>query len=106
MVTETSTVTETPSEGPAAPGSQCGTVTYPATGTVGTVVVQSGSITCSDAHSMITRYMTDPSIAHTGNTWSAQFDGWGCSSPTAAGSVAAGYSTQCMKGDVEVRVVL
>lgn len=98
-------VSEEPAaEANAAPGSRCGTVTF-ATGSPGTVVVQSGQITCTDAVALINRYFNDPSITRQGNTQSAMFDGWTCVSPTAAAADLAGYGSKCEKGAAVLTVV-
>lgn len=88
----------------AAPGSRCGSVTFPS-GSPGTVVVHSGQITCTDAVALINRYFNDPSITRQGNTLSAMFDGWTCVSPTAAAADLAGYGSKCEKGAVVLTVV-
>lgn len=99
------TVSEKPAaETNAAPGSRCGTVTF-ASGAPGTVVVQSGQITCTDAVALINRYFNDPSITRQGNTLSAMFDGWTCVSPTAVAAHEAGYGSKCEKGAVVLTVV-
>jgi len=73
-------------------------VTYPQTGANGQIVIVKGELACSDAESVIARYLNDPAIAHSGNTWSAEFDGWLCASPTAAAATAYGYLTSCTLG--------
>lgn len=88
----------------ATPGSTCGTVTFPA-GTPGTVVVETGAITCTDAVALINRYYNDPVITRQGNTMSAMFDGWTCVSPTAVASQLAGYGSKCENGDLTLVVV-
>ncbi|MCJ0901081.1 hypothetical protein MTX38_28730 [Rhodococcus sp. ARC_M13] len=88
----------------ATPGSTCGTVTFPA-GTPGTVVVETGAITCTDAVALINRYYNDPVITRQGNTMSAMFDGWMCVSPTAVASQLVGYGSKCENGDLTLVVV-
>ena len=99
-VTGSTTTAATQSEAPpvavnAAPGEECGTHTYAATGTVAGIYVVEGSMTCADATALVDRYFTDSSLVRQGNTESAMFDGWTCASPTAVAAQAAGYSTQC-----------
>jgi hypothetical protein len=101
---------ENPSESVAAvalsgPGSDCGSVTYPG-GSVGTVYIASGNLTCTDALAAIDRYLHDPELIREGNTLSAGFDGWGCASPTATAAEIYGYSTSCERGSdaVQIRV--
>lgn len=88
----------------AGPGTRCGTVTF-ASGTPGSVVVQSGAMSCTAAVALINRYFTDPSLVRQGNTNSAVFDGWTCVSPTAVAAEIAGYGTKCESNDVTLIVV-
>lgn len=88
----------------AAPQTDCGTVTYPQSGRSGVVHIASGGISCSEAMAMIGKYLNDPTLSHSGNTWSAQFDGWGCASPTATAAALEGYSTTCSRGGTEVQI--
>jgi hypothetical protein len=83
------------------PGSECGMLTYPQTGTNGEVVIVKGETSCADAKAVMVRYLHDASITHTGNTWSAEFDGWLCASPTAAASEEYGYLTSCTRGTTD-----
>lgn len=85
--------------------SGCGSVTVPMTGVVGTVVVAAGGLSCEDARLVVDRYLNDVSLSHVGNSWSAEFDGWGCSMPTAVAAEQYGYIGQCLRGDDEIRVV-
>jgi hypothetical protein len=86
------------------PGSLCGAVTYPQTGTVGTVEVAAGNVSCAGAMGVVDRYLNDPALSHQGNTWSAEFDGWLCASPTAAAAESYGYSTSCTRDADEIQV--
>lgn len=95
---------ESTAEAIAAAGAECGTVTFPA-GSPGIVVVQAGSITCTDAVALINRYYNDPTISRQGNTMSAMFDGWTCVSPTATAAELAGYGSKCESGDTTLTVV-
>lgn len=84
------------------PGSECGTVTHPQSGAAGTIA--QGSLSCTEAMAVVDRYLHDPWLAHSGNTWSAEFDGWACASPTAAAAEEYGYTTACNRGTDEVQV--
>ena len=55
---------------------------------------------------VVDRYLHDPTLVHSGNTWSAEFVGWLCASPTATAAEQYGYSTSCTRGttdEVQVR---
>ncbi|RDH76840.1 hypothetical protein DVS77_18515 [Mycolicibacterium moriokaense] len=86
------------------PGSSCGVVTYPQTGAGGTVEIIAGNLSCAAAMGIIDRYLNDPDLPHQGNTWSAEFDGWLCASPTSAAAAGYGYTTSCTRGADEVQV--
>ncbi|MEZ0342881.1 hypothetical protein ACAG25_23230 [Mycobacterium sp. pV006] len=73
----------------------CGVVSYPGTGARGVVEVTSGPVSCTAAMDVMDRYLHDPLLVHTGNTWSAEFDGWVCTTPTAAAAEAYGYMSAC-----------
>lgn len=60
-----------------------------------------GESSCADAKAVMVRYLRDASITHTGNTWSAEFDGWLCASPTATASDEYGYLTSCTRGTTD-----
>jgi hypothetical protein len=79
----------------------CGVISYPS-GAGGTVVVAQGDSTCSEAMSLIDRFLNDQTLTHEGNTMAAQFDGWVCASPTAVMAQQAGYSTICNRGSADV----
>jgi hypothetical protein len=85
-------------------GSECGQVTYQPTTTVGTVVITAGTTSCAEAMSVVNRFLHDPALDHTGNTMSAEFDGWQCASPTAVASEVYGYLTACGRGAVALEV--
>ncbi|MDH6282682.1 hypothetical protein [Prescottella agglutinans] len=101
--------TETPAAEPLAkpalPGEPCGTATYPQTGSAVVVFVDSGSITCANAFTVFDRYLHDPNLVHGGNTWFTSFDGWGCSSPTAARAQETGNSGVCENTGSGIRIV-
>ena len=82
----------------------CGEVSYPETGGTGGVFVVSGSISCTEAMTVVDRYLHDTSLEHLGNTWSAEFDGWGCASPTATAAQINGYFTSCHRGGDEIQI--
>lgn len=66
--------------------------------------VVEGEITCAEAMDVLDHY---DSIAHTqggGNTLFVEFDGWGCSSPTAARSAELRASTVCEHPERGIRV--
>lgn len=73
----------------------CGVVSYPGTGVRGVAKVTSGPLPCTAAMEIIDRYLHDPALAHSGNTWTAQFDGWVCATPTAATAEEYGYLSSC-----------
>jgi len=77
----------------------CGPVTYPETQTVGVLTIDKGTLSCTDAKAVIDRFLSDPKRA--GNTGAVEFDGWLCSSPTAAASEAEGYSSICNRGSAD-----
>ncbi|MCG7592746.1 hypothetical protein MHN84_01900 [Mycobacterium sp. PSTR-4-N] len=84
----------------------CGSVTYPATGASGSVTVTAGDLSCADAMQIVDRYLNDPALPHSGNTDSAEFDGWNCASPTATAAELYGYTTSCARNDgAEIRVL-
>lgn len=82
---------------PAAPGTDCGAAT-------GDIVVQvvEGSISCTDALAVMKRYLALPDDGTHGNANIRSFDGWSCSSPTAARSEQLQYANHCIKGDIEL----
>ena len=84
--------------GPVPPGTVCGA----ATGRQPVVEVRKGSISCTDAYAVIDRYNALPQTGEFGNFNIRQFDGWSCSSPTAATAAEQGYGQICSRGDVEV----
>lgn len=88
----------------ASPQTDCGTVIYPQSGRTGIVHIAAGDISCADATAVIRRYLNDPTLTREGNTESAQFDGWGCASPTATAAALDGYSTRCDRGGVQIQV--
>ncbi|WP_137723707.1 hypothetical protein [Prescottella subtropica] len=91
---------------PPLPGESCGTTAYPQTGSVVDIFVEKGTtITCAGAYAVFGRYLHDPALEHGGNTWFASFDGWGCSSPTAARAQATGNSGVCETADGQLRIV-
>ncbi len=90
---------------PALPGEACGTATYPQTGSAVIVFVDSGSMTCANAFTVFDRYLHDPNLVHGGNTWFASFDGWGCSSPTAARAQETGNAGVCENPESGIRIV-
>lgn len=85
--------------------SGCGEVSFPESGVTAKVVVAEGDLSCSDAMAVFQKYLTDHSLEHTGNSWSAQFDGWGCSTPTATAAESYGYIGQCTKEGTEIRAL-
>ncbi|PQE00372.1 hypothetical protein CYL16_12180 [Mycobacterium sp. EPG1] len=93
-----------PSAAAAGMSQGCGEVTYPETGVTESVFVVGGSVSCTDAMAVVDRYLHDPSLEHVGNTWSAQFDGWGCASPTATAAQIYGYSTSCRRDGDEIQI--
>ncbi|MEW5808604.1 MAG: hypothetical protein AB1925_04045 [Actinomycetota bacterium] len=84
----------------------CGSVTYPATGTTGSVTVAAGDLSCTAAMQVVDQYLNDPALPHSGNTSSSEFDGWNCASPTATAAELDGYTTSCIRTDgAEIRVL-
>ena len=84
----------------------CGSITYPATGASGSVTVTAGGLPCTEALQIVDRYLNDPALPHSGNTFSAEFDGWNCASPTATAAELNGYTTLCAHTDgSEIRVL-
>lgn len=68
-------------------------------------MISAGDASCTVAMNVVDRYLNDPSIDHSGNTWSSEFDGWLCATPTAAASDAYGYVGQCTQADNDIRIV-
>lgn len=101
----TGTPTAEPLAKPALPGESCGTATYPQTGAVVEVFVDSGAMTCANAVTVFDRYLHDPTLVHGGNTWFTSFDGWGCSSPTAARAQETGNAGVCENPGSRIRIV-
>lgn len=83
--------------GPAPLGTMCGA----ATGHPVVVQVRAGSISCTDALSVMDRYNALPTGEH-GNANIQQFDGWSCASPTAVRAKELGYGQVCHSGDIEI----
>lgn len=81
---------------PVAPGTMCGAAT-------GRRVVQvvSGSISCSDALTVMERYWDLPPGDY-GNANIRSFDRWDCASPTARRSAELGYGSTCRRDDIEL----
>ncbi|PEG36858.1 hypothetical protein CRI77_22090 [Mycolicibacterium duvalii] len=84
-----------PAKTPSTFAGGCGVVAYPGTGVRGTVKVVSGPTSCGDAMEIVDRYLHDPVLVHSGNTWTAEFDGWLCVTPTAATADEYGYLSTC-----------
>ncbi|MGC5249404.1 hypothetical protein ACPXB3_21065 [Gordonia sp. DT219] len=83
------------------------TVTYPATGRRGTVVVNDGNLTCEQAKVLIEKYLAQPVDGTSGNnTNHIQVDGWDCASPSATTAELQGIGTECLRGSDSIRVVL
>jgi hypothetical protein len=83
----------------------CGVVAYPATGARGSVVVTAGAVSCTEAMRIVDRYLHDSSLVHTGNTWSAEFEGWSCATPTSLAADTYGYATACHdQGGSEIQI--
>ncbi|MGE2836551.1 hypothetical protein [Mycobacterium sp. SMC-4] len=59
------------------------------------MTVISGAVPCQEAMRITDRYLHDPSLVHTGNSWSAEFEGWMCSTPTSAAAQEYGYLSSC-----------
>ncbi|MGC4935958.1 hypothetical protein ACLQ3C_20010 [Gordonia sp. DT30] len=97
--------TSSSSSGRSATTADC-TVTYPATGRRGTVVVNDGNLTCEQAKVLIEKYLTQPDTGASGNTVHIQVDGWDCASPSAVTSELQGIGTECIRGSDSIRVVL
>lgn len=70
----------------------CGVVAYPGTGARGIVKVVWGPTLCGAAMEIVDRYLHDPQLVHSGNTWMADVDGWLCATPTAD---EYGYLSSC-----------
>ncbi|WP_172398717.1 hypothetical protein [Gordonia sp. i37] len=81
------------------------TVRYPSTGLTGTVVVNEGALSCTEATTVIEKYLALPSSSTGGNARHAEVDGWSCASPTAGSSQLQGIGTECSRGTDSIRVV-
>ncbi|WP_188826687.1 hypothetical protein [Nocardia camponoti] len=84
------------------PGAACGTVTYPQTGVTATVRVDSGTISCPDALLTLTKYVTDATVLHTGDTWTSSFDGWQCMTPQVADRQPNQVLSECTRGGTRI----
>jgi hypothetical protein len=81
-----------------AAGDDCG-VAPPAPGNV---TVAAGTISCADALAVVSRYLTDPSVARDGE-W-VRFDDWECWAPSPDQAVMNGFNTECSRGADNIQI--
>lgn len=82
---------------PVPPGTMCGAAT-------GRMVVQvvSGTISCADALDLMEGYRSYPDEGRYGNAKIMEYEGWSCSTATAALATERGYGARCTRGDIEL----
>jgi hypothetical protein len=88
----------TPAIALGAAGDECGAA-GPAPGSV---TVAAGSLSCADAMAVISRYLTDPSVARDGE-W-VRFDDWECWAPSPDQAVVNGFNTECSRGGDNIQI--
>jgi hypothetical protein len=81
-----------------AAGDECGA----AAPAPGNVTVAAGSLSCADAMAVVSRYLTDPSVARDGE-W-VRFDDWECWAPSPEQAVLNGFTTECSRGADNIQV--
>jgi hypothetical protein len=81
-----------------AAGDDCGAAAPAA----GYVTVAAGSLSCADAMAVVSRYLTDASVAHDGE-W-VRFDGWECWAPSPDQAVLNGFNTECSRGGDNIQI--
>jgi hypothetical protein len=81
-----------------AAGDECGA----AAPAPGNVTIASGSLSCADAMAVVSRFLTDPSVARDGE-W-VRFDDWECWAPSPDQAVVNGFNTECSRGGDNIQI--
>lgn len=63
------------------------------------VTIVAGTVDCDEAIATFERYYHDDDLERSGSGGSAEFDGWQCSSNSAAGTELDGHASTCERGE-------